>query len=511
MNDPLEQALRALGGRLLDVLLRDADLRQSLRDVAHALLNEEAAPATPAAAPAQAPPPEPPRLPDLSGALEKLSAHYGAGGAHDLGTPEAAAGAVAAKLAQADEPIGDGPVPALLEEIARVARVKSEAVAALLATADDTPDAAAARAEAQRDLAEKSRGMPDGDLWMLRVQGPLPAQFEAWTHVGDAFAEVAEAAVWLRLAVTADPYDKERVREALHRAAAAQSALRAACQRVGETAEPTQLRAFGWLREYAHERRFFIERHMREQDKADPKRSAERAERTRADREALEEARDRLKGRGKRLNKIKYHANQIAKARGADTLADWRTISTAVTELVADGMPPSNKDLRELLLPIVDAMPDALEDSPQFNLALREMDRYLALSRVETTVDEAPIPAANAEIEQTRRLLEGLPIVLIGGDSRPAAKAALEESFGLSELIWLSSRPHQSIADFKPYIQRDDVALVLLAIRWSSHSFGDVKDFCDEVGKPLVRLPAGYHPNQVARQIIEQASQRLAA
>jgi hypothetical protein len=51
--------------------------------------------------------------------------------------------------------------------------------------------------------------------------------------------------------------------------------------------------------------------------------------------------------------------------------------------------------------------------------------------------------------------------------------------------------------------------VVLLAIRWSSHSFGEVKDFCDRYGKLLVRLPAGYNPNQVAVQILQQIGNRL--
>ena len=51
--------------------------------------------------------------------------------------------------------------------------------------------------------------------------------------------------------------------------------------------------------------------------------------------------------------------------------------------------------------------------------------------------------------------------------------------------------------------------VVALAIRWASHSFGDVRAFCDRHGKPLVRLPGGYNPNQVATQILAQCSERL--
>jgi hypothetical protein len=32
---------------------------------------------------------------------------------------------------------------------------------------------------------------------------------------------------------------------------------------------------------------------------------------------------------------------------------------------------------------------------------------------------------------------------------------------------------------------------------------------CDRYGKPFVRLPGGYNPDQVARQILEQVSGRL--
>ena len=42
-----------------------------------------------------------------------------------------------------------------------------------------------------------------------------------------------------------------------------------------------------------------------------------------------------------------------------------------------------------------------------------------------------------------------------------------------------------------------EVALVLLAIRWSSHDYDSVRTYCDQYGKPLVRLPGGYNANQV--------------
>src|SRR5690606_2152167 len=98
-------------------------------------------------------------------------------------------------------------------------------------------------------------------------------------------------------------------------------------------------------------------------------------------------------------------------------------------------------------------------------------------------------------------------VVLIGGDRRPEAQEALVEAFGLGELEWIGTREHESIERFRPSIAHPDVALVLLAIRWASHSFGDIKEDCDRHGKPLVRLPGGYNPNQVAAQILSQCGE----
>jgi hypothetical protein len=83
------------------------------------------------------------------------------------------------------------------------------------------------------------------------------------------------------------------------------------------------------------------------------------------------------------------------------------------------------------------------------------------------------------------------------------------KGLGLKSLIWIETKEHQSIETFEPIIARPEVALVLLAIRWSSHAFGEVRQFCEQHRKPLVRLPGGYGLNQVATQIVLQSSQQL--
>jgi hypothetical protein len=98
---------------------------------------------------------------------------------------------------------------------------------------------------------------------------------------------------------------------------------------------------------------------------------------------------------------------------------------------------------------------------------------------------------------------------LIEGNRRREARESLRRALGLLDLVWIETKEHQAVAGFEPLIVRPDVALVLLAIRWSSHAFGDVKLLCDRHGKPLARLPGGYSPNQVAAQVLSQCSGQL--
>jgi hypothetical protein len=177
-----------------------------------------------------------------------------------------------------------------------------------------------------------------------------------------------------------------------------------------------------------------------------------------------------------------------------------------VEEIVAQGMPPSSPKLRELLLPIIDDLPCG-DELPGFRRVLREIDHYLATRPLSSACPVSQV--TTAEVSEAARLLSGRSAVLIGGTRRPQAQEALRTALGLEDLVWIGTREHQSIRGFERTIARTDVAAVLLAIRWSSHAFGDVKLFCDRYRKPLVRLPGGYNPSQVAAQILAQCGERL--
>jgi hypothetical protein len=288
---------------------------------------------------------------------------------------------------------------------------------------------------------------------------------------------------------------------ALQYLAEAQSGLRRALQRVGLDADADQEDVYEWLRGSASRHRIFIRRHMRADDLAEPARWPSLLSR-------IEEARSsgrKTPGQVRLFEQAREYQKRI-KQKTTDE-AEWSAFIGAVDALVADGIPPSSRELREYLLPIVEDVPEC-EDFPRgFRLVLREIDRFLATR-------SAPSPSLglhepSASVKQVARLLTGKSIVLIGGSRRRDAQEAIKRLFGLDSLIWLETREHQAVLTFEPVIARPDVAIVLLAIRWSSHSFGEVRHLCERHGKLLVRLPGGYNPNQVAAQILAQCSEQL--
>jgi hypothetical protein len=113
------------------------------------------------------------------------------------------------------------------------------------------------------------------------------------------------------------------------------------------------------------------------------------------------------------------------------------------------------------------------------------------------------------ELLQAQSLLSGRTAVMIGGEIRPERQESLRRELGLKDLRWIGARGHASTAPLLRAVADPDVDLVLLLIRLCSHSHGDVTAPCKQRGIPLVRVPAGYGAHQLARQIVDQAGERL--
>ncbi len=354
-----------------------------------------------------------------------------------------------------------------------------------------------------RDLISRAKALPDCFLWMCRPQ-PL-GEASALGDVAGCFEALAAGVTLARAAIEDQEVPWEDLEDALQLLAEAQSALRAGVAQLGIAPDRDQLTAFNWLRNTAVDNHIFIRRFMRQDDPADAKRWADLISRIAALDVRVQEGRKKARQRQKLFGKVRHKVSVLAQ-NGNGTVENWQLLAATIDELVQDGLPPSNAELRELLLPVIDELPELPEVPAGFQRVLLELDRFLAnrpVSRAETV--EPPRP----EVQAVAQALAGKSMILIGGERRPAAYEALKRAFQLQELYWLDTREHMSIVGFESYVARPDVALVVLAIRWSSHSFGEVKEFCDRHGRLLVRLPAGYNPNQVAAQIVAQCSERL--
>jgi hypothetical protein len=371
-----------------------------------------------------------------------------------------------------------------------------------------------------REIIERAKKLPDCFLWMNHPGVPAPADVAVLDTAASCFDVAADALAVTRAAAGDPDAPADQAEQAMALLAEAQSALRDAVARAGYGPDKDQLRAYHWLRGACRARHVYVARHMRADDPASPDAWPDLARRVREQDARAKDRGQRVRRRRAGLKRVEYHLKPIlAGGEGDDRRHDWQVVVDTVDQLVADGLPPSSVELRDLLLPVADRLPtpdggpiDARGPNAElpagFRLTMREIDRYLA-DRPAPDPDVPPTPEQTDAVREVAERLAGRTVVMIGGVPRPHARRALEQAFGLAELDWVGTREHESIAPFEPHVARENVAVVLLAIRWSSHSFEGVKAFCDRHDKPLVRLPGGYHPNQVAVQILRQAGGRL--
>ena len=355
-----------------------------------------------------------------------------------------------------------------------------------------------------RDIITRAKAIPDCFLWMCHSSGPSPTDLKLYENVAGCFETMADALLLLKQ-IEDEDLNQSDFEQGLDLLAEAQSALRVAIDTIDGKADNDQIQAFDWLRNTTGKKQIVINRFMRANDPADPTRWADLCARIDALDSRVQKSHRQAKHRKKLLGKIRYKLSEIA---SGPQIAEgnWPGIIGTVEELLAGGLPASNRELRELLAPAIDSLPEIPDLPKGFQLVVGEIDRFLATCPT-TATSATTIP--NAEVEKVAGLLEGNTLVLIGGDNRPHAKEALKAAFRLSDLIWIATREHESLEGFKPIVSKSEVAAVLLAIRWSSHSHGDIKEHCDRAGKPLVRIPGGYNPNQVASQILQQCSVQL--
>lgn len=360
------------------------------------------------------------------------------------------------------------------------------------------------------DIVPRDRQIIDGGklcgcfLWMSTRSSPMPDDLSAYSDVAECYRCLGAALRLFGDNKTTIIADKSLLHSQLELVAEAQSALRSAVHGVGGVSDQDQVDAYWWVRQAASENSFYIERYMREVDSADPNAWSDLSRRISQFCEQVENRTMMLRDKRRLIVKCRY---QVEQAIIGDKWIEWEAVARTVDELVRSGTPPSDLRIRALLLPHVDVIPSLPANTNGFQFALRETRRFQLLSTDQPIDDESDesFPSVGVAAE----LLNGKKVVLIGGEERKASKEAIEQELLLEELVWVPCKHGQPVSSFERYVAQNDVTAVLLAIRWSSHAFTDLRLICRKHGKPLIRLPAGYSPNQVAAQIMNQASTQL--
>lgn len=343
------------------------------------------------------------------------------------------------------------------------------------------------------------------DYWMeplLTKPSLSSVQWEALAGAYEAVATLVETFA----DVLADPTLVNYRKTGFDLTAETQSALRAAVAQIRPFADSSQEALFQWLRRRAQNERVFIDRYMRRDDVADPAHWPDRLERITAWCEDVQQVIYRRRHGQKLFGKLRYHAGRVEKG----CTEDWPRVLQIIEALIDHGIPPSNRTLRTILDPHRAALTVVGANSRIIARVVRELER------VQSAPSNGQRSDPNAErddplLSQVADLLRDTTVVLIGGDERPRVAQTIEEAFDLRELVWCDTRPHKSHLPLEAAIARAEVSVVLLAIRWASHGLGEVGTFCERYQKPFVRLPGGYNINQLAYQVLQQASERLTA
>ncbi len=535
MHRESDTLLEAIGELIRPHLERSEPLRRIARELA-VLLLEEARSADPSP-----PPPEsasepthkssagPPTQVDPAHIAAELPLHIAGTSAQVIvrDTVEAIA------QASADLPETTAPAPAQtpsdthnvrestidLDLIIRRCRIKAESCRLYIqrrdAIGDD--DREPVLIGKMNELIERARSMDDCFLWMFWRERSQPADgtLEMIADCYDATAAAAEVLSTIdELGGDARPDD---LLEAFQLAAEANSALRIALTDTWLTSpdkDQDELHLF--LKDQTTERSIFVPRYMRLDDPADPHAVGSLLERIASLREAVTSHVQRTKSITNEFGRIRYHAHQLEPdAEGSVESHNCRKIHEAIMTLDELGIPFSDPRFAGVLpLEVLDLL--GFEEPPP--AVQRVIDAVRARhesGQGQAEADEASWDTSSTWSEcvlRARELLEGGVIVVVGGEPRNEAMERITSAFGLADIVWVPLQEHGPSQPMRSPIQRPETRLVLVLVKLAGHlHVKQAQEYARNADKPVVLLPAGYNPEQIADAISQQASETLAA
>jgi len=392
--------------------------------------------------------------------------------------------------------------------------IKTKAVRWCITQRFHSPDGMTEESDAERrGLIDQARTLPECYLWMLYVDTNAISDdknaFECWENLAECFENLAHVTELLQAVLPYREEQRDLLEQAVKYTAEAQSALRVAVTDVGNRVpDPDQEKCFWWLRRTTEEQRIFVERYMRWNDPADASAWQDLRDRIAALNREFHERLQLDHQVPKLLSRARFHVKMIESDREQPDGHDWQVIAECVVRLLELGIKPSHTSMRELLYPIKDlAQTQPAEIYKALEPVISEIRRYE--SREDATSEGDYEGELTEEVAIAASLLRGKKIVMLGGTPQQSARQKLIETLELEDLCWVDSRAHESVEHFRAYIYQPGVAAFLLLIRWCSHSFATLEEDCRKAGVPFIRITGGYHPNQIAHQILEQAGEKL--
>lgn len=409
-----------------------------------------------------------------------------------------------------------------LERIATRCRIKAVACRHQMLRQNqerDTPEEFESRQQ-MNDLIAKAKAIPDCFLWMFFRKG-LPTSDEQLELIARCYEAVADAADLCHAIEPIDSWpDEELVREALQLLSTTSSALRVSLEETWLTQpDIDQNEVHQWLKLVTAEHRYHVRHHMQLNDPADPESDSPAAQqRAREILSRLREQRAHRERSERLMKKAIYHAQKIREAADSpydeDLIDhDCQKVNEAINALV--GLDPQGLDgmIRELAAIVSpDDFPESAGAHPRLVTAAAQI---AAASKPRSKPDDEEAPQRRAwseDVLRVRKLFAGGQIVVIGGEPRRDAIERMIDAFELDRVEWPELTEHGSAEPMRAPIAHPRTRLVVVLIKLTGHEHADrARDFAKQASVPFVHMPAGYNPEQIAAEVLNQASAQLQA
>ncbi len=342
----------------------------------------------------------------------------------------------------------------------------------------------------------QAKSLPRCFLWVFFRDRPQPDDTAVEMIAGCYDALREGVSLVRRLDDPADPAGPERLGEAMQLLAQADSALRVAVLATWlPPPEADQDDVHRWMKQATSERGIFVARFMRLDDPADPRHWPDLLRAIRDLRERAEQGAAARREVEARFKRIRYHARRVEDAIDAPEAHDIDRIIAEAAALRAAGVPPSDPRWSGAISPAAAARLPATNPAAALLTPRR--------SPVERPAPAEPEPAAprvwSAQVQRARETLAGRTLVVIGGEPRQDAIGRITDAFGTARVDWVRLQEHGTGEPMRAPIQRDETALVLVLIKLVGHLHAEqAMAYARSAGKPVVLLPAGYNPEQIA-------------